>query len=299
MKYIFAVIVTFFSAAAFAGPIFPSRVLVIAPQFREASDTTKGAAFLQQQGIWGDLFHAFNSTGDRFFWSISTGGIIQFVEWEHSGIYLVGDYEMTADQHSNISFHPRGIFWTEGVIYMDKIGETELHAGYINRCHHDIDNLEHQTIGNAEERTLIYSSIVERAIWRNVELAGIHSVLWTQADEYVFRQDYLIPDTLVQAPTDETHLIASFSGGGKFDLACSESAHTYLRASFTESAYRSFRTFTFDARAEFGVEFLGLGSSMDIYLGGETLHDDGTRPMPVNSNFVYLGLRFLGNNIAL
>ncbi|MFI5264361.1 MAG: hypothetical protein ACHQM6_07595, partial [Candidatus Kapaibacterium sp.] len=72
--------------------------MIYAPEFRNPSDTTKGAAFLRQQGIWGGIAKGFQSAGDRFFWSISTGGIIQFVEWEHSAIYLIGDYEMAADQ---------------------------------------------------------------------------------------------------------------------------------------------------------------------------------------------------------
>ena len=270
----------------------------MAPEFRSPDDTIKGAAFLRQQGIWGDITKGFNSKGDRFYWSISTGGIIQFVEWQHSGIYLIGDYEMAADQHSSIYFHPRGIYWTEGVLYMDKIGETEFHTGYINRCHHDIDNLENNIVGAGEQRTLIYSSILERGVWRNVNLAGIHAALWTQIDEYVFREDYKTPDSLSLPATDVKRIIGSLSFGGKFDLPIGD-VNTYLRASAITTAYNKFNTITLDARAELGVELIGSGSVMDIFLGAESLQDDYSRPVPVNSKYVYLGFRFIGRNIGL
>jgi len=299
MRYIILLFILTSSVAALAGPIFPGRCMIYAPEFRKSSDTTKGAAFLRQQGIWGELSKGFQSAGDRFFWSISTGGIIQFVEWEHSAIYLIGDYEMAADQHSSIYFHPRGIYWTEGVLYMDKIGETEFHTGYINRCHHDIDDLENNIVGAGEQRTLIYSSILERGVWRDVNLAGFRSALWAQADEYVFREDYHMPDTASKPATDFSRIICSLSAGGKFDLHAIGDANIYLRLSGIAAAFDHFETFTFDSRAEIGVELTGAGSTMNIFAGFESLQDDGARPKPVNSKYAYIGFRFIGRNIGL
>jgi hypothetical protein len=299
MRYVIIILTLLISAVVFAGPIFPGRKIIYAPEFRNPNDTIKGAAFLRQNGIWGDLTKGLGSTGDRYYWSISTGGIIQFVEWQNSAIYLIGDYEMVADQHSSIYFHPRGIFWTEGVLWMDKIGETEFHAGYINRCHHEIDDLEPNIVGAGEQRVLIYSSILERGVWRDVNLAGFHSSLWAQLDEYVFSEDYHLPDSAVKPATDVTRLMASISAGGKFDLFQLGDANTYLRASSTFAAYNKFKTFTLDGRAELGMEFTGIGNTMNIFLGYEGLQDDFSRPVPVNSKYVYLGFRFTGRNIAL
>jgi hypothetical protein len=298
MRYTILFLIVLSSTTSLAGPIFPTRCIILAPEFRSPLDTTKGAIFLRQQGIWGEISKGFQSAGDRFYWSISTGGIIQFVEWEHSAIYLIGDYEMAADQHSSIYFHPRGIYWTEGVLYMDKIGETEFHTGYINRCHHDIDDLENNVVGAGEQRTLIYSSILERGVWRDVNLAGIHSALWAQADEYVFREDYHIPDTASKPSTDMSRVIASLSAGGKFDLPLGN-VNTYLRLSGIATAFNRFKTFTFDTRAELGLDIIGAGSDMNLFLGFESLQDDGARPVPVNSKYVYVGFRFIGRNIGL
>ena len=298
MRYIFLLLILLFSVTTVSAQIFPSRNIIMAPEFRSLTDTIKGVVFLRQQGIWGDISKGFNSAGDRFYWSIATGGIIQFVEWEHSAIYLIGDYEMAADQHSSIYFHPRAIYWTEGFLYMNKIGETEFHTGYINRCHHDIDNLANNTVGAGEQRTLIYSSILERGVWRNVHLGGIHSALWAQADEYVFTQDFRIPDSSQKSATDVSRMIASLSFGGKFDLPVGD-VNTYVRVSAITSAYNKLKTITFDARAELGVEFIGMGSTMNIFLGAESLQDDYSRPVPVHSQYVYLGFRFIGRNIGL
>ncbi len=298
MRYFILLLIVLFSEGTAFGQVFPSRKFIIAPEFRSSTDTNKGAVFLRQQGIWGDISKGFNSAGDRFYWSIATGGIIQFVEWQHSAIYLIGDYEMAADQHSSIYFHPRAIYWTEGFLYMNKVGEIELHAGYINRCHHDVDNLATNIVGRGEQRTLIYSSILERAIWRNVNLGGIASALWAQADEYVFTQDFRIPDLSQKSATDVSRIIASLSFGGKFSLPIGQ-ANTYARVSAITSAYNTFKTISVDARAEVGVEFIGMGSVMNIFIGAEALQDDYSRPIPVNSKYVYLGFRFIGKNIGL
>ncbi len=299
MKYTLLLLIPFLASASIAGPIFPGRCMIYAPEFRKPADTTKGAVFLRQQGIWGDITKGFGSTGDRYYWNISTGGIIQFVEWQHSAIYLLGDYEMVGDQHSNIHFHPRGIFWTEGILFADKIGNAELHTGYINRCHHDIDDLELQTVGNAEERTLIYSSLLANFVWRDVNISGIRSDLWTQFDWYVFKEDYLIPAPAQLFSTDMSRLEVSLSVGGKFDLWKLGDVMTYFRGSGITAAYNKFKTFTFDGRAELGVQFQGEGTAMNVYIGYETLQDDGTRPMPVNSHYPYIGFRFVGKNIGL
>jgi hypothetical protein len=154
-------------------------------------------------------------------------------------------------------------------------------------------------VGNAEERTLIYSSLLARAVWRDVNVSGMHSDLYAQFDDYVFRQDYLIPDTLQKATTNFERLIASISAGGKFDLFSFGDVVTYFRGYGIAAAYNKFKTITFDGRAELGLQFQGAGSMMNVYIGYETLQDDSTRPTPVNSKYPYIGFRFTGKNVGL
>jgi len=288
-------LIVFFSSSVAAAQIFPSRCIIIAPEFRPLTDTTQGAQFLHQQGLWGNLAKGLNSTGDRYGWSIATGALIQFVEWQHSSIFMQGDFEVLADKYNDISFNPRSIFWTEGFVYADKIDNTELQFGYIHRCKHDIDNLDTNQIGNGERRTLIYGSAMLRGIWRDVNLMGIHSDLWAQVDEYLIKQDTRTPDIIQPRKYDIEKLNSSISGGLRFDIL----NFMYLRASTSIAAYNSYKTVSVDGRAELGVEFTGDAMAMNIFIGFESFQDDLNRPTPVSSKYPFIGLRFFGKNIGL
>lgn len=297
MRYIILFVILFSYATSFAGPIFPSRCIILAPEFR--TDTSKGALFLRQHGVWGNIAHGFGSTGDRYGWSVATGAVIQFVEWEHSSIFMQGDFEVLADTHNNISFNPRGIFWTEGFVFADKIGQTELQGGYIHRCRHEIDNLDNNVIGAHEERTLIYGSAMLRGIWRDLGLLGFQGSFWAQADEYLIKEDTRTPDTIQPRSTDIAKLNTSLSIGAKLDLLSLGDIKFYARISETIAAYDSYKTFTHDDRSEIGIELSGEALAMNIFFGSESFQDDLNRPMPVNSSFSYIGFRFIGRNIGL
>jgi hypothetical protein len=157
--------------------LFPSRSILFAPAFRDSGDSSRDTRYLTQQGMWGNLSRGFRSEGERFAWDISFGGFFELVQWKHSGISLVGDFEVLADTYNDISFNPRSIFWTEGFLYSLDITTTsdttfpglsrELSFGYIHRCRHDIDNLDYNTIGAHESRGLIYGSLMARYVLKN------------------------------------------------------------------------------------------------------------------------------------
>ncbi len=276
------------------GQIFPSRSIILAPPVRPAADTSEGVKYLHRQGIWGNLGHGFNSTGDRFGWSISFGGIIQFVEWEHSAISMTGDIEVLADTHNDISFNPRDVFWTEGFLYTDRIGTTELSAGYIHRCHHNIDNLETDVVGSNEARTLIYGSAIVRSVWKNISILGITSDLWSELDYYLIKEDDRHPttDTMTGNLND---MSTSLSAGFKFLIV----KPLYIRASAIASAFNGYNRIAVNSRAELGAEFSGAAAAMNIFLGHESLADDLNRPVPVHSSYWYLGFRFIGKDSGL
>ncbi len=286
----------------FAGPIFPSRSIILAPQFRSPLDTTKGALFLRQQGIWGNLARGFGSENNRQGWSISTGGILQFVEWQNAMIYMTGDFDVLADTYNDISFNPRDIFWTEGVCFGYRFDETELAVGYIHRCHHDIDNLDSNTVGTGERRTLIYGSLMARGVWRDMSFFrrfGIQGSFWAQLDQYLIKQDTRRPDQSSPRPTDMEKLNSSISVGGKIGFLFLGDISLYLRIVHSFSAYDSYKTWVHDSRGELGLEFIGEALSMNVFFGAESLQDDLNRPSPHNSSYSYIGIRFTGRNIGL
>lgn len=146
------VLFLFLVTSAAAGPIFPSRQIILAPKFRDKADTARSVRYLSEQGIWGGLSRGFESEGDRYAWSIAFGGGFELVSWQNSNLWLVGDIDVLSDTHNDISFNPRSVFWTEGLLYGIRIASYEIHAGYIHRCKHDIDNYGPNDIGANEER---------------------------------------------------------------------------------------------------------------------------------------------------
>jgi hypothetical protein len=310
LKYLIISLSIFLFTTAFAGPIFPSRSFIFAPRFRDTKDTVKGVKFLREQGIWGDLSRGFGSEGERYAWSISTGGLIQFAEWDNSYLSLVGDFEVLSDIYNDISFNPRAIFWTEGLVYGLRVDKTELNVGYIHRCKHDIDNLDNNTVGAGEQRTLIYGSLSAKVIWRDIHIPNYRPSLlfdssfrrldlWAQTDAYLIRQDSRLPTGAENVGTDLDHINFSIAFGAKCDVFRTWNINWYLRASLAQAAYNSFQKFTTDTRIELGPEFSGDATIMNIFLGFESLKDDLNRPYPVNSWYQYIGFRFIGKNVGL
>lgn len=292
------------ASASLAGPIVPSRSFMLAPKMREVTDTTKGVKFLRQNGLWGNLARGFKSTDDRFAWSVSFGGIIGFAEWENSSLYLQGDAEVLADTYNDISFNPRSIFWTEGIMYGMRLDQkSDLHVGYIHRCKHDIDNLGNNTVAANEERTLIYGSLQGKFITRNMTLPENIAIkafdVSAALDYYLVKQDYRFPHEYADSGNSVEDLTYSLDLGFKAHLASIDAVKFYLRGAFKISGYNWFDDVKTDFRTEFGAELAGEAMMMDIFFGGESLKDDMNRVPPVATSYIYVGFRFVPNNIGL
>ncbi len=291
------------ASASVAGPLFPARSFILAPKFRDLKDTTKGAKFLRQNGLWGNLARGFGSTDERFAWSMSFGGIIQFVEGENSMFYLQGDADVLSDIHNDIGFNPRAIFWTEGLFYGLRLDSTnELHLGYVHRCKHDIDNLDKQVVAANEERTLIYGSLMGKYVARDFDFFDMNTSTSAQLDMYLYKQDYRYPFELTDSGASVTDLNFSVELSAKVNIGYLDNAKdigAYFRPQFRFASYNWLKTILTDSRMEVGIELKGEASTMDVFFGTERLEDDMNRPQPVNSTYVYLGLRFIANSIGM
>lgn len=299
------------ASVSLAGPIVPSRSFILAPKMRDLKDTTKGVKYLRQNGLWGNLARGFQSTDDRFAWSVSFGGIIGFAEWENSSLYLQGDAEVLADTYNDISFNPRSIFWTEGIMYGMRLSEvSDLHVGYIHRCKHDIDNLGNNQVAANEERTLIYGSLQGKYVLKNFEVFSYDPKtnlaidpkfvnMYAALDYYLVKQDYRYPTEYSDSGNSVEDLTFSLDVGVKFHITTIWDALAYLRGSVKLSGYNFFDNITTDIRSELGVELKGEAMLMDIFWGVEGLKDDMNRVPPVETIYMYVGFRFIPNNIGL
>jgi hypothetical protein len=306
MKYSLYLLVLLIASSASA-QLFPSRCFIPAVSFRDPADTNASVKYLTQQGMWGNLSRGFRSEGERFAWDISFGGFFELVQWKHSGISLVGDFEVLADTYNDISFNPRSIFWTEGFLYSLDITRTsdtafpglsrELSFGYIHHCRHDVDNLDYNTVGAHESRGLIYGSLMARYVLKNFYFQGTTFDL--QLDQYLIRQDDRVPVTTTK-PYDINKLNASISLGFRVDAFHWGDVPFYFRGFWTESVYNSYKDWTSHMHSEIGCELSGAGTRMNIFIGTEGFDkDDLNRPMPVSSDFLYIGFRFIGKNVGL
>ncbi|HET9137255.1 MAG TPA: hypothetical protein VFO76_11500 [Candidatus Kapabacteria bacterium] len=312
MKYLIAVLL-FLSVSSASAQLFPSRSFMPSFTFRDPTDITSSTKYLTQQGMWGNLSRGFESEGQRFAWDISFGGFFELVQWKKSNISFVGDFEVLADIYNNISFNPRAIYWTEGFLYslnlaQDSVGiGQDLAFGYTHRCRHDIDNIDYNTVGSGEERTLIYGSLNARYLIRNIPaelFPNMRLHLGFQLDQYLIRQDDRLPkpDPLKPLPQqyDIDSLNTSLSMNLKADLAKWDSTILYVREHAILSAYNAYSTITLNLREELGLEFSGAGTRMNIFAGIEGFdRDDYNRPIPTPSNFFYVGFRFIGKNVGL
>jgi hypothetical protein len=206
---------------------------------------------------------------------------------------------MLADTRNDIGFNPQGVNWEEGFIYNMDLGDIELKAGYLHRCMHNVDNLQ-TTNPDARnmQRTLIYGSLTSRALLRDVRVKGIGSVsAWLGADYYLVKEDYRYPEQQIKLQPDVEQLQFSIDGGFTTRIIGRGVASLYTRLGGNLAFYSD--TTTTDYRAEFGLNIKGEAMTMQVFLGGEGLSDDGGSVIPRPSDFFYIGIRFMGNNIGL
>lgn len=297
-RLLFLVIVFCSSQLALAGPIFPSRFVTISPKLRPKSDPN-GMKFLTQHGLWGNLQKGFTSAGDRYGWSITVGGILEFFSWPGAAFGMEGSIEMLADTRNDIGFNPQGVNWEEGFIYTMELGDIQLSGGYLHRCMHNVDNLVTTNLEARDmQRTLIYGSLTSQALLSNVRLKGIGTIsAWLGADYYIVAEDYRFPEQPIKLQPDVEQLKFSIDGGFTTRIIGRGSASLYTRLAGNFAVYSD--TTTTDYRAEFGLQIKGEGLTMQVFVGGEGLSDDGGSVIPRPSDFFYVGVRFVGNNISL
>jgi hypothetical protein len=303
-------LLTLFSVAAFAGPIFPTRSFLMQPRWDAKTDTN---SIFDHASYWAQLQRGFNSDSDRWGWSVSMGAIFEFARW-HGNESLFGftGMELLADTHNDISFKPQGAMWEEGLVYaVHESDNFDWQLGMLYRCKHNIDNSDPQQYSQVDEqRTLIYCSLSGKAIWTSEKLFGMHlpTTAWLHGDAYLIREDYRLPQTDDGIGTEFNHL--AWSAGEAFQTKIFEwnahSVYLMLNTDFSAFSYNtgflnrfgSIAQITFDDHAELGYEFHGRMGRMQLYAGWEQWQDDGQTPIPRNAQFALLGIRMTGADMV-
>jgi hypothetical protein len=310
---------------AHAGPISPSRGLIIRPRWLDATAENEDSILtLQQFGGWGGVFHGFNSVKDDFGWGIDLGVGFEIARLFNE-ISLIGfsDMELTAKTDNDIYFNPKGAFWEEGILFTRKgYREPDFQWGYIHRCRHDVDNGDTtEFVRIPSERTLIYGSLTFRALFEEISLNhnpcdfppcpkfNLESISpWLAADLYVFREDYRQPGSDYGIIPNFSNILFTISGGAYGDLMTLGPGYLYSRASVGMTAfgssgsyfhsYSKFSKVTLDGDAEVGYAHSGAAAKVEFYLGWQGMNDDASSPLPVASHFLTLGFRLAGSDLV-
>jgi hypothetical protein len=307
-------ILSFHNTICVAGPISPSRGILIRPNWETGtSDTTET---LGEIGTWGSVYHGFKSANDEFGWSIDIGALIEFARWgESSSLIAVTDMELSAKTNNDIYFSPRGGFWEEGILYNWRAENLDWQFGYLHRCRHDLDNGDSIARSGAPlERTLIYGSFTGKAISKPFNLFHAtdpkewKTIVWLTGDLYVFREDYRQTSGPTSLQPNFHDILFSIGANAAINLFRIGPGVAYIRGGANFSAFgidgslpHSFthiESTTLDGRIEIGYQSEGRAARLQLFTGWENFNDDGSTPIPENSHFTLLGVRLSGTALT-
>lgn len=298
------------SSNAAAGPIFLTRGVLQHPLYsRSPTDT---GSFLPHVGMWGGVMRGIGSEEDRFGWLLQIGAIIEIARWgEGNSLLAISGMELHADTRNEISFNPSGIIWEEYLLYVKRAKLLDWQLGFVQRCRHDIDNLDiKEGSGTAEQRTLIYSSLHGKAISPKMKVQPVEDIrTWLRGDVYLITQDYRLPESNEAIKPSFEDLAFSLGWSLYSTVASWHASDLYFRGDITMSSYSSKDGYftrllspeytSFDTRIELGLSLKGQAGSMQIFGGFESLQDDASRSRPRSNEFGFIGFKFTGADLAL
>lgn len=147
--------------------VLPDKILTIDPLQIPCNDSS-GVSFLNSTRLYAEFARHKNNDKNHL-WNAKSGGYIEILRIDSTwSITADGVMEVVMDGYNDIAFNPRAIFWEEGLHFNTRLSEkTALQFGYTHRCKHDIDNLEPLLErGKTQERTLVFSGIMARFLYR-------------------------------------------------------------------------------------------------------------------------------------
>ena len=287
--------------------VLPDRVVILDPLGDPTRDTA-GYTWLNGAHMYAE-FSRYLPGDSNHRWSARLGGVAELVRWDSSAdISIIGTMEIVMDPLNDISFNPRAIFWEEGLVAGFRLGDgIGLQAGYVHRCKHDIDNLEITLRGRREQRTLIYSGLLTRVLFRR---RPIVDGAWRVDVSGAVRNDFFMHllDDRIDIETrgrgnDIEALVDALNIVGRIE-ARPRDARWRLQAS------ANFMASVFGATPGFSERFsnavvlgslpyveLGFalvnprGSTFAIFVRNESYRDGGVASIPEAANITMLGVR--------
>jgi hypothetical protein len=289
---------------------FPDRLVVYDPMANRSPDTTD-FDWLVAERILIEFGRYSNGSGNAHRWNAKLGGWIDLARWDSTwSIALVGTTEIVIDPNNSIGFNPRSIFWEEGLMVSRRLGDhLVVQLGGMQRCKHDIDNLEFSyNTGRVEERTLIFSGASLRLLVQPHAFIPAFEALrggLSLRNEYYFHLlDHRIPTEANIPGNHLDRLINTILLGGRVQLRPTGSRiGSHVSGSMMLNLYggKIHEEGRFnDLTTTFAVPYLELGldlfnpsgSGLTLFVRGEWQRDAQIVPTPQPATLVLFGLRF-------
>jgi hypothetical protein len=289
---------------------FPDRLVTYDPLGNRSVDST-AFDWLTAERIHVEFARYTNGSGNSHRWNAKLGGFVELARWDSTwSIALVGTTEIVIDPNNSIGFNPRSIFWEEGLLVSRRLGHNAaIQLGGMQRCKHDIDNLElSYNTGRPEERTLIFSGATLRMLMRPdtfiPDLDFLRGGLALRDDYYFHLLDHRIPSEANNAGGHLDRLINTLTVGGRLELRPAGSRiGGHLGGSIMislsggaihgDDRFSNLSLATSIPFVEAGLDlFNPTGSGLTLFVRGEWQRDAQIVPVPERASLVLIGFRF-------
>jgi hypothetical protein len=271
---------------------FPDRWITILPLLDTTHPVPEGTASpIHSSAGWAE-FGGYPIDDSIHAWIQRLGAVIELVRigsgWS---IAFATDIEFIADPNNDIRFNPRAVFWQEGLLLTNRIGNGYWQLGYYHRCKHDVDNL---SIGT--ERSLIYGSVTGKyAIPLALPRTTYSGAAVIRGDIYTIRQDDRTGASTDDGMPDVRRLLATLGGSLHLRSPAVGSwlgLYTTLWATMNFYSHRAaasifsgVRSVTAHGGITAGIAITGT-AHFRIGIAYEYLADTGINPLPQPAHLV-------------
>lgn len=247
-----------------------------------------------------EMGHGWFSAEQEQTWNIKYMGYIEFYRWgNRSSIGLTLAHELHANPYNEIYFNPRGGIWNESLVYHRKLEKSILQLGLNHRCRHNIDNADPPNSGMLPDyvpisRVLVLTSVFGGFLTDPWEIYPSGKLqFFGRADAYLYREDARRPRTNQEGSWED--IWGSTLAGFSFEHALSTNWHLYSRSHLNYVLFNDYPN-QINYRAEAGVAISGAKARPSLFVAYERFFDDASRPFPLTSNVLYVGIRGISLN---
>lgn len=260
-------------------------------------DTTYADGFFGKLAFSAEGSRGFGSALDEQAWNIKYIGFVELYRFSpRSAIGGSLAHEFTANPHNEINFHMRGAIWNETIAWYYKFRSATLETGVTHHCRHEIDNtvpadeLADNTNYQPTRRLIVLTApyISLQPNWYRHN--RFSSRAYSRVNLYTYRVDGRKPGDSSEQSLDYIRASALF--GGRLNYALKGQLGLFGRgwynpAYFTEGG----SSFKHNYRFETGISIAGKAGSFELFGGYEYFFDDMSRPFPLPSRVISLGIR--------